>query len=67
MPDKSATDSPQADRHPYAWTPTRHARNGDVDVAYDTLSGSSGGAPLLLVMGLATARFWWPAGLCDAF
>ncbi|MGP4114472.1 alpha/beta fold hydrolase [Streptomyces sp. 4N509B] len=48
------------------WTPTRHARNGEVDLAFDVLDGSRG-EPLLLIMGLATARFWWPAGLCDAF
>ncbi|GAA4965510.1 alpha/beta hydrolase [Yinghuangia aomiensis] len=49
-----------------SWTATRFARNGDVAIAYDRLEGSSG-APLLLVMGLATARFWWPDGLVDAF
>ena len=46
------------------WTPTRYARNGDVEIAYDRLVGSDG-MPLLLVMGLATSRFWWPTGLCD--
>ncbi|MGA4541378.1 alpha/beta fold hydrolase [Uniformispora flossi] len=49
-----------------SWTATQFARNGDVAIAYDRLEGSSG-APLLLVMGLATARFWWPDGLVDAF
>ncbi|NUS58879.1 MAG: alpha/beta hydrolase [Streptomycetaceae bacterium] len=49
-----------------SWTATRYARNGDVAIAYDRREGSSG-APLLLVMGLATARFWWPDGLVDAF
>ncbi|MGE7435726.1 alpha/beta fold hydrolase [Kitasatospora sp. NPDC001175] len=48
------------------WSGTRYAHNGSVDVAYDALGGSRG-APLLLVMGLATARFWWPDGLCEAF
>ena len=48
------------------WTPTQRARNGDVEIAYDRLTGSDG-MPLLLVMGLATSRFWWPTGLCDAF
>ncbi|WP_413751875.1 alpha/beta fold hydrolase [Streptomyces sp. R-74717] len=48
------------------WTPTRYAHNGDVQVAFDQLKGSEG-EPLLLIMGLATARFWWPAGLCRAF
>jgi pimeloyl-ACP methyl ester carboxylesterase len=44
------------------WTPTRYARNGSVEIAYDTLAGSEG-EPLLLVMGMAVSRFWWPAGL----
>jgi pimeloyl-ACP methyl ester carboxylesterase len=47
-----------------AWTPTRYATNGSVEVAFDRLSGSVG-EPLLLVMGLGTSRFWWPAGLCQ--
>ncbi|MCX4744843.1 alpha/beta fold hydrolase [Kitasatospora sp. NBC_01287] len=49
-----------------AWTATRHADNGAVEVAFDQLTGSRG-EPLLLIMGLATARFWWPTGLCEAF
>jgi pimeloyl-ACP methyl ester carboxylesterase len=48
------------------WTPTQYARNGAVTIAYDRLAGSDGD-PLLLVMGLAVSRFWWPAGLCRAF
>ena len=48
------------------WTPTQRARNGDVEIAYDRLAGSDG-MPLLLVMGLATSRFWWPTGLCEEF
>ncbi len=48
------------------WTQTQHARNGTVDIAYDTLAGSEG-EPLLLVMGLAVSRFWWPTGLCQEF
>jgi pimeloyl-ACP methyl ester carboxylesterase len=48
------------------WTPTRYARNGTVEIAYDTLAGSEG-EPLLLVMGLAVSRFWWPAGLGQEF
>src|ERR1700722_1974340 len=48
------------------WTPTQYARNGAVEIAYDTLAGSEG-EPLLLVMGLAVSRFWWPAGLCQEF
>ena len=48
------------------WTQTRYARTGTVAIADDTLAGS-GGEPLLLVMGLAVSRFWWPAGLCQEF
>jgi pimeloyl-ACP methyl ester carboxylesterase len=48
------------------WGQTRYARNGTVDIAYDILAGSQG-EPLLLIMGLGTSRFWWPAGLCRAF
>ncbi|WP_202911694.1 alpha/beta fold hydrolase [Segeticoccus rhizosphaerae] len=48
------------------WSPTRYARNGQVQVAWDEVVGSAGD-PLLLVMGLGTSRFWWPAGLCRAF
>lgn len=48
------------------WTQSQRARNGPADIAYDTLAGSEG-EPLLLVMGLAVSRFWWPAGLCQRF
>jgi pimeloyl-ACP methyl ester carboxylesterase len=54
------------EQHPDTWTPTRHAHNGPVDIAYDHLAGSTG-EPLLLVMGLGTSRFWWPLGLCQDF
>ncbi|MFC1419418.1 alpha/beta fold hydrolase [Streptacidiphilus cavernicola] len=50
--------------------PHRYARNGAVEVAYDLLEPladqGSADEPLLLVMGLATARTWWPTGLCRA-
>ena len=46
------------------WTPTQYANNGRVEIAYDTLAGSEG-EPLLLVMGLAVSRFWWPVGFCQ--
>src|SRR6202167_2627851 len=46
------------------WTPAQYAHNGGVEIAYDTLAGSEG-EPLLLVMGLAVSRFWWPVGLCQ--
>lgn len=58
----TASTGAQASR----WTQTEYARNGAVDVAYDTLAGSDG-EPLLLVMGLAVSRFWWPTGLCQEF
>ena len=48
------------------WTQSQYTRNGTVDIAYDTLAGSAG-EPLLLVMGLAVSRFWWPAGLGQEF
>ncbi len=47
------------------WTPTQYAHNGAVKIAYDRLIGSEGD-PLLLVMGLAVSRFWWPTGLPQA-
>jgi pimeloyl-ACP methyl ester carboxylesterase len=49
-----------------AWSPTAYARNGDIEIAYDRF-GQGGGIPLLLVMGLAMSRFFWPDGLCQAF
>ncbi|MFD2792472.1 alpha/beta fold hydrolase [Promicromonospora vindobonensis] len=48
-----------------AWSPTAYARNGDVRIAYDRF-GQGGDIPLLLLMGLAISRFWWPDGLCRA-
>ncbi|MFD7644641.1 alpha/beta fold hydrolase [Kitasatospora sp. NPDC059795] len=43
-------------------TTTRWTHNGEVPLAYEDLGGA-GGEPLLLVIGLGTSRFWWPAGL----
>lgn len=40
----------------------RYACNGDVRIAFEELGGA-GGDPLLLVMGLAVSRFWWPDAL----
>jgi pimeloyl-ACP methyl ester carboxylesterase len=60
------TGTPEAGSWASTWTPTQYARNGDVEIAYDRLAGSEG-EPLLLVMGLAVSRFWWPAGLAQAF
>ena len=44
----------------------RYARNGDVRIAFEELGGA-GGEPLLLVMGLAVSRFWWPDALVAEF
>ena len=60
------TGVPEAGSWASTWTPTQYARNGAVQIAYDRLAGSEGD-PLLLVMGLAVSRFWWPAGLGRAF
>ena len=60
------TDAAAAGQWASTWTPTQYARNGAVEIAYDRLAGSEGD-PLLLVMGLAVSRFWWPAGLCQEF
>ena len=43
---------------------TRYARNGEVRIGFTDLGGA-GGEPLLLIMGLAASRFWWPPGLVD--
>ena len=42
----------------------RYARNGEVRIGFEDLGGA-GGDPLLLIMGLAVSRFWWPQGLVD--
>ena len=60
------TDPAEAGQWARTWTPTRYARNGAVQIAYDRLADAEGD-PLLLVMGLAVSRFWWPAGLCREF
>ncbi|MEV5480156.1 MULTISPECIES: alpha/beta fold hydrolase [Streptomyces] len=49
------------------WTERRFARNDTVELAYDRLQEGAGGEPLLLVMGLAVSRHWWPRELCAAF
>ncbi|MFG3341046.1 alpha/beta fold hydrolase [Glycomyces sp. NPDC048151] len=46
-------------------TPTGYARNGPVSLAYED-HGGAGGEPLLLVMGSAVSRHWWPPGLIAA-
>lgn len=47
------------------WSRTHYARHGQVEIAWDEWGGGDG-EPLLLIMGLGTSRFWWPAGLCRA-
>ncbi|MFH9606518.1 alpha/beta fold hydrolase [Streptomyces sp. NPDC017448] len=49
------------------WTERRFARNGAVEIAHDRLREGADGEPLLLVMGLAVSRHWWPGELCTAF
>jgi pimeloyl-ACP methyl ester carboxylesterase len=39
------------------------ARNGSVELVYETV-GPPGGEPLLLVMGLDSPMRWWPDGFC---
>jgi pimeloyl-ACP methyl ester carboxylesterase len=46
--------------------PVRYARNGDVRIAFADLGGA-GGDPLLLIMGLAVSRYWWPDSLVADF
>lgn len=45
---------------------TRYADNGRVRIAFEDLGGA-GGDPLLLIMGLAVSRFWWPDALVREF
>jgi len=40
---------------------TCYARNGQVEIAFEDLGGS-GGDPMLLLMGMAVSRSWWPRG-----
>lgn len=44
----------------------RYAANGRVRIAFEDLGGA-GGDPLLLIMGLAVSRFWWPDALVAEF
>jgi pimeloyl-ACP methyl ester carboxylesterase len=46
--------------------PVRYAENGQVRIAFEDLGGA-GGDPLLLIMGLAVSRFWWPDALVREF
>ncbi len=44
----------------------RYAVNGQVRIAFEDMGGA-GGDPLLLIMGLAVSRFWWPDALVAEF
>ena len=44
---------------------TAFARNGEVEIAYETF-GAPGGQPLLLLNGLDYQMVWWPEALCTA-
>ena len=44
----------------------RYAVNGQARIAFEDLGGA-GGDPLLLIMGLAVSRCWWPDGLISEF
>ena len=44
----------------------RYAVNGPARIAFEDLGGA-GGDPLLLIMGLAVSRFWWPDALVAEF
>jgi pimeloyl-ACP methyl ester carboxylesterase len=44
----------------------QYAVNGQVQIAFEDLGGA-GGDPLLLIMGLAVSRFWWPDALVGEF
>jgi pimeloyl-ACP methyl ester carboxylesterase len=46
-------------------TTVKMARNGDVEIAYETF-GEPGGEPLLLIMGLGHQMLLWPDGFCRA-
>ena len=41
------------------------ARNGEVELAYETF-GDPSGEPLLLIMGLGHQMLLWPDGFCEA-
>jgi pimeloyl-ACP methyl ester carboxylesterase len=44
---------------------TAFARNGEVEIAYETF-GAPAGRPLLLLSGLDYQMVWWPEALCTA-
>src|SRR6516162_5257688 len=44
----------------------QYAVNGQARIAFEDLGGA-GGDPLLLIMGLAVSRFWWPDALVSEF
>lgn len=48
-------------------TEVQYARNGDVEIAFETFGDTAQGEPLILVMGLDFQMLWWPEGLIDKF
>lgn len=48
-------------------TNIRYARNGAVEIAYETFGDVDRGEPLLLVMGLDFQMVWWPDDLIAKF
>ncbi len=42
------------------------ARNGDVEIAYEVLGGTSRSRPLLLINGLDGQMIGWPDGFCES-
>ncbi len=43
----------------------QYARNGDVEIAYETFGDPATGEPLLLIMGLDFQMVWWPDRFID--
>jgi len=60
--DNKAQDNNKA---PDEMATIKMARNGDVELAYETFGGP-GGEPLLLIMGLGHQMLLWPDGFCQA-
>lgn len=46
---------------------TRYARNGDIEIAYESFGDLATGEPLLLIMGLDFQMVWWADTLCRQF
>src|SRR6185312_5091592 len=61
----TATVAAPADPSPIAERPVRHARAGNVDLAWDAV-GDAHGKPLLLIMGLGLQMVAWDDAFLDA-